>query len=160
MDGIGTRDRQQVIVIGATNQPNALDLALRRPGRFDREIVIDPPSAPERLAILQDLMAPYLAAKGANINLEAISKAAIGYVAADLAALHREAFIVALQTQLASQLEADFMVTTEHFLEAMKRVGPSLNRDYRLSLDTSITLDSIGGYRSIKEVHSWVYRCR
>lgn len=144
MDGAVNR-RKNVVIIGATNRPNALDPALRRPGRFDREIVIDPPSVTERLGMLQNMTACVEPSQRGDLDLEAVSKATIGYVAADLAALYREAVIAAFdQNGIALKL------STTHFIEALKLVGPSLNRDYRINLDPSVTLDSIGGYDAVK----------
>jgi transitional endoplasmic reticulum ATPase len=150
MDGSESVRRRNVVIIGATNRPNALDPALRRPGRFDREIIIDPPTAMERHSLLGALAANI--GKEESLDLEAISKATIGYVAADLSALYREAVLIAYKEN-----GKHLRLSTEHLIRAMRLVGPSLNRDYRVNLDPSLTLDSIGGYEDIKtRLQRWV----
>lgn len=110
LDGVDARARDNVIVVGATNLPNAIDPALRRPGRFDRELFLAPPGASERAKIFQMNMQEMpicvglerdptsddkaiAAAKAAFF--EALARKAIGYVGADIAALCREALAVA-----------------------------------------------------------------
>lgn len=92
MDGL--TDRGRVIVMAATNLPDALDPALRRPGRFDREIAFTPPDPAQRLEILGVHLAE--TPLGADVDLRAIAEQAHGYVGADLAALTREAAVAAL----------------------------------------------------------------
>ncbi|WP_043769190.1 AAA family ATPase [Roseivivax isoporae] len=92
MDGLS--DRGRVIVMAATNQPDALDPALRRPGRFDREIVFRPPQPSQR----RDILAVHLARAplGPDADLERLAAVTHGYVGADLASLAREAAVAAL----------------------------------------------------------------
>ena len=88
MDGATSADR--IVVLGATNRPNALDEALRRPGRFDREIEIGIPNSKDRLSILKALLRhiPHVLNDG---ELESLASKSHGYVGADLAAVCREA---------------------------------------------------------------------
>lgn len=142
MDSIASNPDVHVVVVGATNQPNALDSSLRRPGRFDREIRIDAPTVKEREEILRGCVQ----GDWHDIDYEAVARAMIGYVAADIAALYREAVLLA-----DGEEDGDMIVLrTEHFMRSMKIVGPSLTRDYRVTVEPGITLDSIGGYEAVK----------
>lgn len=96
MDGMGQRGN--VIVIGATNLPNSLDEALRRPGRFDKEIGIKPPNVFQRQLILESCVSQM---KNVNVNadLAKIAEICIGYVGADIAALCREATLIAIRNR-------------------------------------------------------------
>jgi len=85
MDGLEREvSKGHVIVIGSTNRPEALDTALRRPGRFDLEIEFDPPSVDEREEILKILLNNYAEGRYANINLDEIAEQIIGFTGADL----------------------------------------------------------------------------
>ncbi|KAI3629007.1 hypothetical protein CBS9595_000079 [Malassezia furfur] len=95
LDGMNTASSGRVVVIAATNRPNALDPALRRPGRLDREIEIGVPDRDARLAILQVLLRPVPHTLSAD-DLDAIAARTHGYVGADLAALVREAGMAAI----------------------------------------------------------------
>ncbi|KAJ7134465.1 AAA-domain-containing protein [Mycena epipterygia] len=103
LDGMedGGDERTRVVVIGTTNRPNAIDPALRRPGRFDREIEIGIPDADARFAILQVLLAktPHTISP---VDLLTIASRAHGYVGADLSAVVREAGTIAIKRWLAS----------------------------------------------------------
>lgn len=134
----------RVVVVGATNRPDDLDLALRRPGRFDIELVIDPPTIPEREALLRKLFA---LRPSATVDFAAVARATIGYVPADLAALHRETVLLAMEEQ---EEAPTLHICTQHVIKAMRRVGPSLIRDYRVTVEPDVTLDSIGGYEEVK----------
>ena len=118
MDGLETRG--QVIVIGATNRPNALDPALRRPGRFDREIEIGIPDRNARREILQIHTRGMPLADG--VDLDKLAEITRGYTGADLAALCREAAMSALRRSL----DAEY-VAREDFDEAFKLVKPSVS---------------------------------
>lgn len=120
MDGIERLGR--VIVIGATNRPDLVDPALLRPGRFDRLIYVPPPDERARLEILKIHTKNMPLTK--NVNLPALAKQLEGYSGADIAALCREAAMLALRKDLKSK-----EVTLEHFQEAKKTVGPSLTPD-------------------------------
>lgn len=135
MDGLQARG--QVIVIGATNIPDALDPALRRPGRFDRELTIAVPDRPGRLEILQ------IHTRGmplaADIDLDRLAALTHGFVGADLESLCREAAMVALRGLLPTidfgldtvpldQL-AKLEVRQTDFLDALRDVSPSALRE-------------------------------
>ncbi|MEM2282582.1 MAG: CDC48 family AAA ATPase [Candidatus Hadarchaeales archaeon] len=120
MDGIERLGR--VIVIGATNRPDLVDPALLRPGRFDRLIYVPPPDERARLEILKIHTKNMPLAK--DVDLPALAKQLEGYSGADIAALCREAAMLALRKDLKSK-----EVTFKHFQEARKTVGPSLTPD-------------------------------
>ncbi|KAJ2581869.1 hypothetical protein GGH95_001851, partial [Coemansia sp. RSA 1836] len=92
MDGLVKNAGRRLVVIGATNRPNALDAALRRPGRFDREISIDVPDQQARSRMLVH----FLSSMPHCVDIEQLANATTGYVAADLAALCRESALLAI----------------------------------------------------------------
>lgn len=151
MDGFGpVASDAHVIVMAATNRPDALDPAMRRPGRFDREVVFDPPDASIRAKILAGLTATMTL--DGDVDLERVARNCVGYVAADLAALCREAV---LQEGRASVGTSDFAsarapVRMSDFIAAMRRVGPSLHRQYQIQLDSRVTWNDIAGIDVIK----------
>jgi len=126
MDGL-ERERAaskgHVIVIGSTNRPEALDPALRRPGRFDLEIEFDPPSVDERKEILKILLNNYAERKYTNINLDEIAEQTIGFTGADLLQLLNESLLQAA-------LEGRDFITQEDLLNAKNHVKPSALRGY------------------------------
>ncbi|KAG6853114.1 hypothetical protein C0991_006804 [Blastosporella zonata] len=125
----------RVVVIGTTNRPNAIDPALRRPGRFDREIEIGIPDAEARFSILNVLLAntPNSISKQ---DLEAFSSRAHGYVGADLSAVVREAGTIAIKRWLASPVDQEnangipsyLTLTIEDLVASMPAVRPSAMR--------------------------------
>jgi transitional endoplasmic reticulum ATPase len=150
MDGFVARG--QVIVIGATNIPEVLDPALRRPGRFDREIEIGVPNTQARLQILKiHTRAMPLAP---DVDLKEIAEHSHGFVGADLEALGQEVGMIALRGFLSSfPLETDgavsaelgkLQVTREDFLAGLKEVEPSATREFFIERSTS-TFASLGG---------------
>ena len=147
MDGIGSKissEHSTVVVIAATNRPNTIDPALRRPGRFDREITIDPPNATERLEMLRGMIEEIPNIQ-CNANLQELAKATAGFVAADLNALLREAFLSSIDSLTPTILsDADFAA-------ALKNVRPSLHREYSIAVEPNVTFESIGGYAQVKE---------
>ncbi len=154
MDGL--EDRGQVIVIGATNMPRLLDPALRRPGRFDREIAILPPDVKGRLEVLKIHTRSMPLAD--NVDLEKIAGITYGFVGADIAALCKETGMIALRKVLdkieenSGQLP-DFEVVQEDFINALKEVQPSATREYYSEIpDTD--WDDIGGLADIKDTLS------
>ena len=164
MDGIGSKS--DVIVIGATNRPNSLDPALRRPGRFDRELLVNVPDQAERLEILQIHTRRMPGIE--EIDLEAISKLTHGFVGADLAALAREAAMNTIR-ELLPKLELDkvkltqvlidnLKVKEEHFLNALKEIQPSAIREVYIEIP-NVTYDNVGGLTEIKselfEIIDW-----
>jgi len=157
MDGFVARG--QVIVIGATNIPEVLDPALRRPGRFDREIEIGVPNTQARLQILRiHTRAMPLAA---DVDLREIADHSHGFVGADLEALGQEVGMIALRRFLSSvPVEADraasaelgeLQVTRADFLAGLKEVEPSATREFFIEKSTS-TFASLGGLDEIKRL--------
>jgi transitional endoplasmic reticulum ATPase len=155
MDGIESRG--QVIVIGATNIPDSLDLALRRPGRFDREIVIGVPGQEDRLEILQ------IHTRGmplsSDMDLSLLAGITHGFVGADLQALCREAAFSCLREHLPEHIETanvsrDVLMAMEikqkHFFQALTEVEPSASREVMVEIPT-VTWDMIFGLDDIKK---------
>ncbi|MDI9633305.1 MAG: CDC48 family AAA ATPase [Methanolinea sp.] len=156
MDGL--EERGQVVVIGATNRVDAIDPALRRPGRFDREIEIGVPTEPDRVEILKIHTRGMPLAP--DVNLEALAKQTHGFVGADLAALAREAGIRALRRYLpeidleeeeipASVLET-MVVTAADFRDALRDVSPSAMREVMLEV-SHVTWQDVGGLDEAKQ---------
>ncbi len=131
----GLRDRGQVIVIGATNIPDALDPALRRPGRFDREIAIGVPDRLGRLEVLQVHTRGMPLAP--DVSLERLAEGTHGFVGADMEALCREAAMAALRRVMPDLSDPAFFyqhlseleVIEGDFSEALKEVEPSALRE-------------------------------
>jgi transitional endoplasmic reticulum ATPase len=157
MDGFVARG--QVIVIGATNIPEVLDPALRRPGRFDREIEIGVPNTQARLQILKiHTRAMPLAA---DVDLREIAEHSHGFVGADLEALGQEVGMIALRGFIsATRLDSDgaasadleaLQVTREDFLAALKEVEPSATREFLIERSPS-TFASLGGLDEVKRL--------
>lgn len=157
MDGLQTRG--QVIVIGATNLPDSLDPALRRPGRFDREIAITAPDKDGRLEILQIHTRSMPLA--ADVDIRQLAEVTHGFVGADLAALCRESAMNAVREiipqihwetdEVPYQLLMSLEVRMEHFNAAMHEIEPSALRDIIVEIpDTSFA--DIGGLREAKQV--------
>jgi transitional endoplasmic reticulum ATPase len=155
MDGFVARG--QVIVIGATNIPEVLDPALRRPGRFDREIEIGVPNTQARLQILKiHTRAMPLAA---DVNLKEIAEHSHGFVGADLEALGQEVGMIALRGFLSSfPFETDGAISTEldelqvtraDFLAGLKEVEPSATREFFIEKSTT-NFSSLGGLTEVK----------
>ncbi|WP_159980730.1 MULTISPECIES: CDC48 family AAA ATPase [unclassified Novosphingobium] len=150
MDGLNSR--AHVVVIAATNRPDAIDEALRRPGRFDREIVIGVPDESGRREILgiHTRGMPL----GERVDLGELARTTHGFVGADLAALAREAAIEAVRRIMPRlDLEArtipndvleSLQVTREDFLAALKRVQPSAMREVMVQVP-NIGWADIGG---------------
>ena len=155
MDGFVARGH--VIVIGATNIPEVLDPALRRPGRFDREIEIGVPNREARLQILRiHTRAMPLAA---DVDLQEIAELSHGFVGADLEALGQEVGMTALRRFLSTApLGADgvssaelgsLQVTREDFLAGLKDVEPSATREFYIE-KSEATFASLGGLEPVK----------
>jgi len=156
MDGLESRGN--LIVIGATNIPNVLDPALRRPGRFDREIGISIPDQKARLEVL------HIHTRGmplsSDVDLERISQITHGFVGADLEALCREAAMNALRKILPSidlklseipyEILQKLEVTMDNFREALKQVEPSAIREVFVEVP-NVHWNEIGGLNKIKK---------
>ena len=164
MDGM--KARGQVIVIAATNIPNALDPALRRPGRFDREIAIPIPDRHGRQAILEIHTRGMPLAK--DVNLSNLADMTHGFVGADLEALCREAAMICLRRILP---EIDFAQATipyesldklelgkDDFVTALRDVAPSALREVFVEVPNT-TWDDVGGLedpkRLLRELLEW-----
>ncbi|MDD1705253.1 MAG: CDC48 family AAA ATPase [Methanoregula sp.] len=155
MDGL--EERGQVVVIGATNRVDAIDAALRRPGRFDREIEIGVPSEPDRIEILKIHSRGMPLAE--DVSLEVLAQQTHGFVGADLAALSREAAIRALRRYLPElDLEKDeidpetldkLRVYASDFRSAQRDVGPSAMREVMLEV-SHVKWNTVGGLDSAK----------
>ena len=154
----GLESRGQIIVIGATNIPNTLDPALRRPGRFDREISVPIPDKNGRLQILQIHTRGMPLAK--DVSLEKLAEITHGFVGADLGALAREAAMSALRMILPNidfemadipyETLLKLEVTMDNFLEAMKEVEPSAIREFFVEVP-DVKWEDVGGLENIKE---------
>ncbi|BBG23057.1 VCP-like ATPase [Sulfuracidifex tepidarius] len=156
MDGVSSRSG--VLVIGATNRPNAIDPALRRPGRFDREIEIPVPGAKERLDILK--IHTRRLKLGSDVNLEKIAEITHGYVGADLEAVVREAMMIALKRE--SNYE-NLVLNESDFMNALKTVQPSALREFRLEIPNTSWEDVVGledVKLELKEVVEWPLKNR
>ncbi len=155
MDGL--KSRGQVVVIAATNIPNALDPALRRPGRFDREISIGIPDRNSRHEILN------IHTRGMpldeNVDISHLADVTHGYVGADLAALCREAAMNAirkimpridLESEVISpEILLDLKISMEDFMQAFSEIVPSTTREVFVEVP-NVSWDDIGGLENIK----------
>lgn len=156
MDGLESRG--QIVVIGATNIPNALDPALRRPGRFDREISIPIPDRKGRLEILQIHTRGMPLAE--DVDLKRVADLSHGFVGADLEALAKEAAMacvrdilphINLQTQeIPYEKVAALEVRMSHFMAALMEIDPSAIREVFVEIP-DVSWNDIGGLDDIKE---------
>jgi len=154
----GLEPRQNTVVIAATNRPEAIDEALRRPGRFDREIVIGVPDEGGRREIL-GIHTRGMPLDG-GVNLPELARRTYGFVGADLAALVREAAIEAVRRimprinleegTIPPEVLDTLAVTGADFEEAIKRVQPSAMREVMVQAPT-IGWDDIGGVDEARE---------
>ena len=156
MDGMSTRGK--VVVIGATNRINAIDPALRRPGRFDREIEIGVPDKEGRLEILQIHTRGMPLDK--DVDLEKIASMSHGFVGADLQSLAKEAAIRALRKVLpeidltAESIPSDtlrkIIVTMDDFTNVLQEMEPSALREVFVEVP-NVTWNDIGGLSDVKQ---------
>jgi len=156
MDGLESRGH--VIVIGATNIPNTIDPALRRPGRFDREISIPIPDKNGRLEILE------IHTRGmplaTDVEIERLAEITHGFVGADLEALAREAAMSALRkilpkidfelSEIPYETLLKLEITMDNFLEAMKEIEPSAIREVFVEVP-DVKWSDVGGLEDIKQ---------
>jgi len=155
MDGL--KGRGKLIVIGATNIPDSMDPALRRPGRFDREIRIDAPDRDGRKEILQ------IHTRGMPISkecdLEKLSDSTYGFVGADLAALARESAMNALrrylpEIDLDKPIPVDLLekmeVSMDDFKNAQRGIEPSAMREFFVEMP-KVKWDDVGGLEQVKQ---------
>jgi transitional endoplasmic reticulum ATPase len=158
MDGM--KSRGKVVVIAATNRPDSIDPALRRPGRFDREIEIGIPDDEGRFDILS------IHTRGMpiddKVDLKQISKITHGFVGADLEVLAKEAAMRSLRRILAdekidldedkisSEILQKIRITSEDFRDALKEVSPSALREVQVQIP-DVSWDDVGGLDALKE---------
>ncbi|CAG8701836.1 16560_t:CDS:10, partial [Acaulospora morrowiae] len=187
MDGMESRGR--LVVLAATNRPNAIDPALRRPGRFDREVAVDVPSEESRCKILKSLTSAV--PLGDDVNIGSLASITSGYVGADLASLCREAAMNAVHRKLrSSDSNEGFLkyeprysiqgtvrtylqnnlshhsirsvITMGDFLNAMSHVLPSIQRGFQVNVEKT-SWDDIGGLESVKkqiiQAVEWPLKC-
>jgi transitional endoplasmic reticulum ATPase len=156
MDGMVSRGN--VIVIGATNMPEIIDPALRRPGRFDREIVIPVPNVDGRRAILRIHSRRMPLAP--DVDLDRLAAITHAFVGADLEVLCKEAGMVALRRYLSAEGEnhlCDILATGDHlqitmddFLTGLREVEPTATREVYTERST-VSWGDVGGLTYIKE---------
>ncbi len=156
MDGLNSRGK--VVVIGATNRPNSIDEALRRPGRFDREIEIGIPDRDGRLEILQIHTRGMPLAD--DVDLKWLADKTHGYAGADLSALTKEAAMAALRRVIPDMdLEAEeiprevlnsILVTKDDFKNALKDMQPSTMREVLIE-KPNVRWEDIGALESAKQ---------
>ena len=156
MDGLESRG--QIVVIGATNIPNSLDPALRRPGRFDREISVPIPDRKGRLEILQIHTRGMPLAE--DVDLKRVADLSHGFVGADLEALAKEAAMacvrdilpyVNLHTQdIPYEKVASLEVRMSHFMAALMEIDPSAIREVFVEIP-DVSWEDIGGLENVKE---------
>lgn len=156
MDGLNSRGK--VVVIGATNRPNSIDEALRRPGRFDREIEIGIPDRDGRLEILEIHTRGMPLAE--DVDLKWLADKTHGYAGADLSALTKEAAMAALRRVIPDMdLEAEeiprevlnnILVTKDDFKSALKDMQPSTMREVLIE-KPNVRWDDIGALESAKQ---------
>lgn len=155
MDGL--KSRGQVVVMAATNRPDDIDEALRRPGRFDRELKIMPPGEEGREEILQIHTRGMPLAK--DVDLKKIAIKTIGFTGADLEVLCKEAALKALKPYMSSLKEYSVKVPTsvleklevamKHFIEALQIVEPTAMREVLIN-KPNVSWDDIGGLDDVK----------
>lgn len=155
MDGLSARG--QVVVVGATNLPDSLDSALRRPGRFDREVSLHAPDTQGRLEILRihsrDMPL------SADVDLNEIARITPGFVGADLAALCRESAMSALRRtfpraaltpgSIPTEQLLNLTITMDDFRDALKGIDPSATREVAVEV-AHTSWDDVGGLTEIK----------
>ncbi len=156
MDGM--KSRGKVVVIAATNRPDSIDLALRRPGRFDREIEIGIPDDEGRYDILS------IHTRGMpideKVDLKQISKITHGFVGADLEFLCKEAAMRSLrrilpeidldEDEISKEILQKIQITSDDFREALKEVRPSALREVQVQVP-NVSWDDVGGLMELKE---------
>ncbi len=155
MDGLEARGK--VIVIGATNRPNAIDPALRRPGRFDREIELKVSDRAGRLEILQIHTRNMPLAE--DVEIERLAAQTHGFVGADLEYLCKEAAMKALkrvlpkinleEEKISAEILAELKVKMQDFVDALKEITPSAMREVYLETP-EVKWEDIGGLEDVK----------
>ncbi|XP_027543991.1 spermatogenesis-associated protein 5-like protein 1 [Neopelma chrysocephalum] len=145
----GVRSEGEMVIVAATNRPDALDPALRRPGRFDREVIIGTPTVTQRRSILQLLTSNMPIS--ADVDLAQLAEMTPGYVGADLTALCREAVMQAVSHSSLESTETETMINMGDFQEAFKKIQPSSFRSaVGLTECKPVTWEQIGGLEDVK----------
>lgn len=155
MDGL--KGRGNVVVIAATNRPNSIDPALRRPGRFDREIAINPPSRDGRKEILDVHSRGMPLSK--DVDLERLADLTHGFTGADLEVLTKEAAMKSLKNWIPDLIKTDAQIPTvvlekievlmKHFEQALLKVEPSAMREVLIK-KPNVKWSDIGGLEDVK----------
>ncbi len=152
MDGL--KDRGKVIVLAATNMPNSLDPALRRPGRFDKEIRLDPPNLLARKEILE------IHSRGMpldkNVDFDTIASSTSGFVGADLEMVCKDAALISVQKlteedSINYELLDSILISNENFIEAAQNIEPSAIREIFVETP-KVEWSDIGGLSGVKEI--------
>ncbi|MBT3445285.1 AAA family ATPase [bacterium] len=152
MDGL--KDRGKVIVLAATNMPNSLDPALRRPGRFDKEITLDPPNLLARKEILE------IHSRGMpldkNVDFDTIASSTSGFVGADLEMVCKDAALISVQKlteedSINYELLDSILISNENFIEAAQNIEPSAIREIFVETP-KVEWSDIGGLSDVKEI--------
>ena len=152
MDGL--KDRGKVIVLAATNMPNSLDPALRRPGRFDKEITLDPPNLLARKEILE------IHSRGMpldkNVDFDTIASSTSGFVGADLEMVCKDAALISVQKlteedSINYELLDSILISNENFVEAAQNIEPSAIREIFVETP-KVEWSDIGGLSDVKEI--------
>ncbi len=156
MDGL--KSRGQVVVIGATNRPDSLDQALRRPGRFDREIEIGVPDSEEREEILEIHTRNMPLAE--DVDLHKLASTTHGFVGADLESLCKEAAMRVVRRIIPEikndeeipeeVLKKKIVVTNDDFKSALKEIQPSALREVLVQVP-NVKWDDVGGLDDVKQ---------
>jgi transitional endoplasmic reticulum ATPase len=156
MDGL--KSRGQVVVMAATNRPDDIDEALRRPGRFDRELRINPPDETGRKEILRIHTRGMPLDK--DINFDEIASKIMGYTGADIEVLCKEAALKSikpyfaelknLQEKVPTKILDKIKVTRQHFIDAMKQVEPSAMREVLIN-KPHVKWEDVGGLEEVKD---------
>ncbi len=155
MDGL--KERGQVVVIGATNREEAIDPALRRPGRFDREIEIGVPDRSGRVEILQIHMRNMPIAE--DVSLDSLADRTHGFVGADVNALCKEAAMKAVrrylpdlttEDEIPQEIVEKMEVMSDDFEEALKEIEPSAMREVLVEVP-HVTWTDLGGLGLLKQ---------
>lgn len=155
MDGL--KSRGQVVVIGATNRPDSLDQALRRPGRFDREIEIGVPDSEEREEILEIHTRNMPLAE--DVDLHKLASTTHGFVGADLESLCKEAAMRVVRRiipeikndeEIPEEVLKKIVVTNDDFKSALKEIQPSALREVLVQVP-NVKWDDVGGLDDVKQ---------
>ncbi|KAI8328487.1 P-loop containing nucleoside triphosphate hydrolase protein [Chlamydoabsidia padenii] len=144
MDGV--KSRGKLIVVGATNRPNAIDPALRRPGRFDREISVDAPDVITRKKLITSQLKTM--PTDTSVNTDYLAQCTNGFVAADITSMCREAALNAVHRNQAGN--SSVSVNMGDFKTALSKVGPSMQRGFQVSVEAT-RWEDVGGLQDVKK---------